>query len=149
MAFHHKHTRLNRSLGLFEVTVAGVGVILGAGVYVLIGIASGYAGNAVWLSFLIGALISIFTGFSYAELSSIFKDDSGEYEYNAQAFNRKIAWIVGMMVILTGVISGATVALGFGSYLYALTGLPIMAAALMIIVFFSIVNLWGIRFSSG
>ncbi|HLD15986.1 MAG TPA: amino acid permease [Candidatus Nanoarchaeia archaeon] len=149
MAFHHKHIKLERSLGLFQVTVAGIGVILGAGVYVLIGIASGYAGNAVWLSFLIGALISIFTGFSYAELSSIFKDDAGEYEYNEKAFNNKVAWIVGMMVIMTGIISGATVALGFGSYFNALTGFSVMAAALLIVMLFSVINFWGIKFSSG
>ena len=62
---------LKRELGLFQVTMAGIGYILGAGIYVLIGIASGYAGNAIWLSFLLGSLVAIFTGLSYAELSSM------------------------------------------------------------------------------
>ena len=72
---------LKKELGLFQVTVAGVGVILGAGVYALLGLASATAGNAIWLSFLIGAIVAILTGLSYAELSSMFKGDAGEYDY--------------------------------------------------------------------
>lgn len=139
---------LKRTLGLFEVTTAGVGIILGAGIYVLIGIASGYAGNAVWMSFLIASIISIFTGLSYAELSSIFKEDCGEYEYIEKSFGKAFAWVVGIMVILTGVISGAAVALGFGSYFHALTNLPIIPLAAAIVFLFSIVNFLGIRQSS-
>ncbi|MBS3124614.1 hypothetical protein J4437_08370, partial [Candidatus Woesearchaeota archaeon] len=58
MGISHKHIckedgiKLKRELGLFQTTVCGVGIILGAGIYVLIGIAAGYAGNAVWISFL-------------------------------------------------------------------------------------------------
>ncbi|VVB56211.1 Uncharacterised protein [uncultured archaeon] len=53
---------LKRELGLFEVTLSGVGIILGAGIYTLIGRASGLAGNSLWMSFAIAALIAIFTG---------------------------------------------------------------------------------------
>ena len=61
---------LRREIGLFEAVAFGVGTILGAGIYALIGPASGLAGNAVWISFVIGAVISSFTGLSYAELST-------------------------------------------------------------------------------
>ena len=60
---------LKRTIGTFEATIFGVGIILGAGIYSLIGLAAGSAGNSLWLSFLIGAVISSFTGLSYAELS--------------------------------------------------------------------------------
>ena len=55
---------LKRELGLFEVTLSGVGIIVGAGIYALIGKAAGLAGNSVWLSFAISALIAVFTGLS-------------------------------------------------------------------------------------
>ena len=63
---------LKKKIGLFEATTFGVGIILGAGIYALIGPAAGAAGNALWISFIIGAIISSFTGLSYAELSTMF-----------------------------------------------------------------------------
>ncbi len=154
MGFSHHHIKsiqpkLKRSLGLFEVTVAGVGIILGAGIYALIGIGAGYAGNGIWLAFLLSALLSAFTGLSYAELSTLFKDDGGEYDYVEKAFNKKTAWVVGMLVLATGFISAATVALGFGGYLSALldTHFVVLFGILLILVM-TIVNFMGIRQSS-
>ncbi len=155
MGFSHHHVKdiksakLKRSLGLFEVTVAGVGIILGAGIYALIGIGAGYSGNGLWLAFLLSALLSAFTGLSYAELSTLFKDDGGEYDYVEKAFNKKTAWVVGMMVLATGFISAAAVALGFGRYLSALldTNFVILFGVLLILVM-TIINIMGIRQSS-
>ncbi|NYZ75171.1 amino acid permease, partial [Candidatus Micrarchaeota archaeon] len=62
---------LKRVLGFWEVTLAGVGVILGAGIYALIGAAAGEAGNLVWLSMVLAAVVACLTGLSYAELSSM------------------------------------------------------------------------------
>jgi APA family basic amino acid/polyamine antiporter len=53
---------LKKEIGMFEATTFGVGIILGAGIYALIGPAAGTAGNALWLSFIIGAILSSFTG---------------------------------------------------------------------------------------
>ena len=101
---------LKRVLGLFEVTLSGIGIILGAGIYALIGEAAGLAGNAVWISFAISALVALLTGMSYAELSSMFPKASAEYEYTAQAFSRRPGFVVGWMIIFSGVIGAATVA---------------------------------------
>jgi len=68
----HPPIPLKRELGLLEVTLSGTGIILGAGIYVLIGDAASLAGNAIWLSFAFAALIAVFTGLSYAELTSMF-----------------------------------------------------------------------------
>lgn len=57
---------LSRSLGFVEVTLLGIGIILGAGIYALIGTAAARAGNAVWLSFSISATVALFTALSYA-----------------------------------------------------------------------------------
>ena len=90
---------LRRELGLFEVTVSGVGIILGAGVYALIGQATGLAGNSVWLAFLIAALLAAFSGLSYAELSSMFPRAGAEYEYISSAFNKRLAFVIGLSLI--------------------------------------------------
>ena len=95
----HRGLHLKRELTLVDVTMAGVGIIVGAGIYVLIGSAAGYAGNAVWLSFLIASAIAFLTGLSYAELSSIYSEDSGEYSYVEHAFGKALAFIVGYLVI--------------------------------------------------
>jgi len=57
---------LKRHIGLFQLTMYGVGLIFGAGIYVLIGEATGLAGNIVWLSFVISAIVAVFSGLSYA-----------------------------------------------------------------------------------
>ena len=150
MAIHHSHikeVKLKRSLTLLDTTVAGVGIILGAGIYALIGVASGYSGNSLWLSFVLAAVMAVFTGLSYAELSSIFKSDSSEYEYARRAFNKKIAMIIGVFVILSGIFTAATVSIGFSNYLNALTGAPIMLFAVLLIILLSVINFIGIRFS--
>jgi APA family basic amino acid/polyamine antiporter len=81
-----RQTSLKRVLGLTEVTAGGVGIIIGAGIYVLLGAATAYAGPVVWVSFLLAALLSALTGLSYAELSSMFPSAAGEYEYTRRAF---------------------------------------------------------------
>src|SRR3989344_5656199 len=90
--------KLKRELGLFSVTMAGVGIILGAGIYALIGLGAGETGNTIWLSFLISAVVAAFSGLSYAELSSIFKGDAGEYDYIKRSFGSKLAGFVSLLV---------------------------------------------------
>ena len=143
-----KH-KLKRELGLFETTLFGVGIIVGAGIYALLGIATSYGGGAVWLSFLIAAIVAMFTGLSYAELSSMFSKDSGEYLYAEKAFGRRIAFMVGWLIIITGIITATAVGIGFANYLYSLTGFPVLFSALGIIFLMSLVNLWGIKETSG
>ena len=65
---------LRRNVNLFQAVMYGVGLILGAGIYVLIGDVAGIAGNALWISFIISAIIAACTGLSYAELSSMFPE---------------------------------------------------------------------------
>ena len=139
---------LKRELGLLEITLAGVGIILGAGIYALIGKASGLAGNSLWLSFAISALIAIFTGLSYAELSSMYAKASAEYEYTAHAFGKRLAFIIGWLIILSGVIGASTVALGFGGYFKALFNMPIITSAFVLIIALSFLLSWGIKESA-
>ena len=63
---------LKRTLGLMQVILYGVGLILGAGIYVIIGDVSAISGNMMWISFIFAAIIASLTGLSYAELASMF-----------------------------------------------------------------------------
>jgi len=65
---------LRRSVTLLQAVMYGVGLILGAGIYVLIGDVAAIAGNAMWISFLLAAAMATLTGLSYAELSSVFPE---------------------------------------------------------------------------
>ncbi|MDD1668859.1 MAG: amino acid permease [Methanomicrobiales archaeon] len=114
---------LKRELGLLEVTLSGVGIILGAGIYALIGRGAGLAGNALWLSFAISAVIAVFTGLSYAELSAMFPRAGAEYEYVKGAFGKRTAFVIGWLIILSGIIGASAVALGFAGYASALAGI--------------------------
>lgn len=141
--------RLRREVSLFSATVYGVGVILGAGVYVLVGEATGLAGNAVWLAFLFAALVSSFTGLSYMELISMFPQSAAEYIYAKQAFtHRVVAFQIGWVEIFADIVATAAVSLGFAGYFFALFGIPVVPVALALILIMSIVNLVGIKESA-
>jgi APA family basic amino acid/polyamine antiporter len=140
---------LKRGLGLFDTTMYGLGVILGAGIYALIALGAGLAGNMLWLSFLIGAAIAVFTGLSYAELSSMFPKEAAEYNDTRRAFGREsVSFLVGWVLAIGTVIAASTVALGFGGYLYSLSGLDVRVGALVLIGLMALLNYFGIEESA-
>ena len=136
---------LKRDLGLLEVTLSGIGIILGAGIYVLIGQAAGLAGNAIWLAFLLSAIMALLTGLSYAELFSMFPKAGAEYDYVTNAFNSRLAFVVGWLVFLSGVLAAATVALGFAGYLTALTSIPMLISAIGLLIVLTVLLAYGVK----
>ncbi|MHA7646287.1 APC family permease [Nitrosopumilus sp. S4] len=142
-------SELHRHMGLFHLTMYGVGLILGAGIYVLIGEAAGFAGNSMWISFLLGAIVAIFAGLSYAELSALFPKAAAEYTFVKNAFkNNFFGFIIGWLTAITSIIVAATVSLGFGGYLTQFVDLPITIGAILLIGILSIVNFIGIKESA-
>ena len=139
---------LKRTLGLAECIFFGVGSILGAGIYTLIGKIAGWSGNIIWLSFLIASVTALCTAFSYAELSAAFPKAGGEFEYAKRAFGKKTGVFLGILISTNGVISGATVSLGFAGYLSGLIGVNLFLAAFGIIALIFFVNISGIKQSS-
>lgn len=124
---------LKRSLGLVECTLMGVGVMLGAGIYALVGQAAMLAGNAVWLSFFLASLVAGCTGLSYAELSSFIPKAGGEYYYTSRALGSLMAFLVSWLLMVGIAIAASAVALGFAGYLGALTASnPIWSASLLV-----------------
>jgi APA family basic amino acid/polyamine antiporter len=127
----------------------GTGLILGAGIYVLIGEAAGFAGDSVWIAFALGSIVALFAGFSYAELSSIFPRAAAEYIFIKNAFkNNFFAFLIGWLTAITSIITAATVALGFGGYFAEFVNIPIIISAIGLLVVLSIVNFIGIRESA-
>ena len=135
---------LEKRLGLAATTLAGVGAILGAGIYVLLGIAAGHAGNAVWLSFLFAAAGAGLTGLSYARLVRLRPKDAPEFQYVGLAFGRQAGFLAGWLMLWARVIAVAIVSLGFAGYMARLTGLPMLVSALGLVFFTVLVLLLGV-----
>jgi amino acid transporter len=93
--------KLKRTLGLTEATFFGVGSILGAGIYALIGKVAGVGGNMIWLSFAIASVTALMSAFSYAELSSMYPRAAAEYHYVKNAFSQKMGLWLGLVISST------------------------------------------------
>lgn len=106
-----------RVLGLSHVTASGIGVIIGAGIYILIGPATERAGNLVWVSMLVSALVCAFTALSYMELTSMFPRAGSEHEFARQVFPAWVAFTTGWAMSVALVVAAAAVSLGFARYL--------------------------------
>ncbi|MHA2391880.1 MAG: APC family permease [Promethearchaeota archaeon] len=148
-----KKPKLKRRVSLFALTIYGVGNILGAGIYGLIGSVVGLTGNLSWLAFLLASITGALTGLSYAELSAMFPKSAAEFVYTEEAFKKRIlSFILGWIIIFSGILSAATVSLVFGGYLSDLFGIPSILLniifAIILVLALSIINLIGIRTST-
>jgi APA family basic amino acid/polyamine antiporter len=142
-------TELKRALGLWQCVFFGVGSILGAGIYVLIGKVAGLAGNLSWLAFLLSAVTAFLTALSYAELSSMLPNAGGEFVYAKRAFGRRLGAAIGLLVTTNGILAGATVAIGFAGYFIQFLDVGVRPAAWALIGLMFLFNVVGIRASSG
>ena len=140
--------KLKKELSLLEATLAGVGIIIGVGIYVLIGEATTLTGNSIWLSFLVGAIVAALTGLSYAELSSMFPKAGAETIYTEKTFGKTWAFVIGWLIIVGGSFSAATVTLGFASYFNDFFGTNMLITAVVLTVVLSFINFWGIKESA-
>lgn len=113
-----KKSSLKKNLSAFDLTMLGIGAIIGAGLFVLTGdAAANYAGPAVALSFLLASLICVFSAFCYAELSSAIPASGSVYTYTYVIFGKFFAWLIGWTLTLEFLLSSATVAGGWSAYL--------------------------------
>ena len=138
-------TRLKRQLGVFELTATGVGIILGAGIYVLIGEAAGIAGNGVWLPFLISAIAAAFTGLTYAELASRYPKAGATFEYTRRAFGPRTGFVAGWTMMFAAMIQVAAVGIGFSGYLSEIANVPRIPVTFGLIAVSGIVLWLGVR----
>ena len=139
---------LKRSLGFWDVLMFGVGGIVGAGIYAIIGQAAGLSGNMLWLSFVIAATVALLTGFSYAEFVSRFPDSGGSFEYIKQGLGSKTALIMSIFMAFTGIIAAAAISISFADYLSRLVNFPSWIIVITVIAFMAFFNIIGAKYSS-
>jgi APA family basic amino acid/polyamine antiporter len=112
---------LARTLGPIQLTLIGVGCVIGAGIFVMTGSAAAtHAGPAVVLSFVVAAIACGFTAFCYAELAATMPLSGSSYSYALLTFGRFAAWCAGWLLLLEYGIAAATVAVGFAGYAVSL-----------------------------
>ena len=141
---------LHRSLGLGSLTFYGVGLILGAGVYSILGEAAGIAGEALWMSLLLGSVAALLTGLSYAELATMFPKAGAEYVYVREAWPgmRWLPGTLGWVLVVAGFATTATVALAFAGYASLFGAFPPWVFAGTLVAVAVAVNVVGVREAS-
>lgn len=139
-------TELKRSIGLTMILFYGLGTIIGAGIYVLIGEVAAVAGMAAPVAFVIAALLAALTAFSYAELVARFPLSAGEAVYVAEGFSR--TWLTrttGLAVVLIGCVSAATIANGFAGYFREFIELPPPLIVSLLVLGLGAIAVWGVK----
>ncbi len=110
-------TNAGGQIGVFDAAFLGVGAMVGAGIFVLLGEAGAIAGSAVWLSFLIAGVIALLQGYSFARLGTRYPSQGGTIEFLVQGFgNGHVTGVVSWLFYVVGQVITVMVALSFGSY---------------------------------
>jgi APA family basic amino acid/polyamine antiporter len=148
-------TELKRNLGVWGATSIGIGAIIGAGIFVISGVASGFAGPAVILSFMIAGIVSFLTALSSAELSSFITEAGGSYIYTDKAFGKFWGFLVGWMLSFDYIMGACVISVGFAGYFVYFVGIPITAQSAIIMIaivmplLLTLINLKGMKEASG
>lgn len=112
-----KHTQLKACLNVYDLIFLGIGAIIGAGIFVLTGIAAAtQAGPAIILSFVVAGFCCAFAALSYAELASCIGGCGSAYGYAYEGFGEFVAWLIGWDLILEYTIAISAVAIGWSGY---------------------------------
>ncbi|MGZ9109469.1 MAG: APC family permease [Micavibrio sp.] len=141
---------LKRSLTLTQLVFYGVGTMVGAGIYSIIGAAAGEAGDHLWVSFLFAAFVAFLTILSYAELASMMTKAGAEYQFMKKAFPdwRLLSFMAGYLIALNASATSATVALAFSGYLDVFIAVPAIVTAFVLLAVCTTINITGIRQST-
>jgi amino acid transporter/nucleotide-binding universal stress UspA family protein len=146
---------LSRNLNLFTITMIGVGGMIGAGIFVLTGIAAGVAGPGLILAFLLNGVITTLTAMAYAELGSAFPEAGGGYLWVKEGLGGVNGFLSGWMSWFAHVVAGCLYALGFGRFaseLWRMAGLSTLGLSsgqltlvmmTFVVVIFTLINYRG------
>ncbi len=139
-------TTLKRSLDLKDAVAVGLGAIIGAGIFVVTGVAAGVSGPAFLVGLMIAGIIATFNGLSSAQLAAVYPQSGGTYEYGYQLLNPSLGFSAGWMFLLSKLSAGGIVAIGFGSYFHQLVPyFSPMTYSVSAIILLTIANLSGIQ----
>lgn len=137
---------LIRALTLKDAVGIGLGAIIGAGIFVVTGVAAGVAGPSFIIGLFIAGLIAAFNGLSSAQLAAVYPQSGGTYEYDYRLLNPAFGFSAGWMFLISKLTAAGVVAIGFGSYFYQLV--PILSPlkySIIAVVILTIANYIGIK----
>lgn len=146
---------LSRDLGLFDITMIGIGAMIGAGIFVLMGAAKEVAGSAAIIALALNGVVTFITAMTYAELGSCFPQAGGVYLWAREGLPAPAGFLSGWMSWTAAMIACSLYAAGFGGFVAYLLGpeqmgilntdffLTTKVIAILIILFFTFINYWG------
>ena len=142
--------RLKRTLSLWLLTFYGLGTIVGAGIYIVVGEVAHKADMATPVAFLLAGLVAACTGLAYAEMSSRFPDAAGAAAYVAEGLGSPLAArITGLLVLLTGIVIAASLARGAAGYVAEFVSAPMPLISGGFVVLFTAIACLNVRQSVG
>jgi len=144
---------LKRALSFKDIVILGVAIIIGAGIYSIIGKAAGIAGHSVWVSVVFAGIVTCFTGLSFAEMTGIYPKTYGYFKLIKTALEsmggKVWGFVVEWILVLACIFSIATISIAFGGYFSAFVSVDKTLAAILIIIFSAFVSYIGVKESVG
>ena len=138
--------QLKRILSLPLVLLYGLGVTIGAGIYVLVGETAARAGMLAPFSFILAAIVMLFPALCFAELSGRFPFASGAAQYVEESFRKRaLGLAIGLLMIAAGLIAASTISLGAVLYLRSLVDLPAWLLLVLVVSLMGLICTWGIK----
>jgi basic amino acid/polyamine antiporter, APA family len=137
---------LIRALNLRDAVEVGLGAIIGAGIFVVTGVAAGVAGPAFILGLVVAGIIATFNGLSSAQLAAVYPQSGGTYEYGYQLLNPALGFSAGWMFLVSKLSAAGVVAIGFGSYFSQIVpGVSPLLLSVLAITLLTVANYFGIK----
>lgn len=141
-----KNKGLIRALTLKDAVAVGLGAVIGAGVFVVTGVAAAVSGPAFIVGLIIAGIIASFNALSSAQLAAVYPHSGGTYEYGYRLLNPAFGFSAGWMFLISKLSAAGVVAIGFGSYFYQLVPLiSPLALSIIAVVFLTVANCFGIK----
>ncbi|MDQ3021968.1 MAG: amino acid permease [Bacteroidota bacterium] len=141
-----KESELVRALTLKDAVGIGLGAIIGAGIFVVTGVAAGIAGPAFIAGLIIAGVIAMFNGLSSAQLAAVYPQSGGTYEYGYKLLNPAFGFSAGWMFLISKLSAAGVVAIGFGSYFSKLISVASpLTYSILAVIFLTIANYFGIK----
>ena len=137
---------LRRHLNLKDAVGIGLGAIIGAGIFVVTGVAAGISGPAFIISLILAGIIATFNALSSAQLAAVYPQSGGTYEYGYRLLHPLMGFSAGWMFLMSKLSAGSVVAIGFGSYFYQMVpiGSPLILS-IAAVIFLTLANFFGIK----
>ncbi|NOR32928.1 MAG: amino acid permease [Sulfitobacter sp.] len=136
---------LRRAITLPLLIFYGLGVTIGAGIYVLVGATAAQAGIYAPASFLVAAVVMLFSAGSFSELSGRFPQSAGEAAYVEAAFKTpSLTVLTGALLLLAGTVSAAAITVGCAGYIATILPLPLWMIIVLSVAISGVVAAWGI-----